>query len=147
MERLTTKNRNGVSILDRIDASGDCWEWDGAHTDGYGKVWSPSDDRLVYVHRIMWEGLVGPIPEGLEIDHLCRNTGCSNPDHLEPVTRRENIRRGIGADVARRRMRAKTHCPQGHPYSEENTYRYGRSRRCRACNRDAQRRYAERRVA
>ena len=68
-------------------------------------------------HRYAYEELVGPIPEGLQLDHLCRNRSCVNPDHLEPVTCRENLRRGETLNAANL---AKTHCPAGHPYAGEN---------------------------
>ena len=82
-------------------------------------------------HRMIYELLVGPIPDGLEIDHLCRNRGCVNPGHMEPVTHRENLMRG---DTVAAANPAKTHCIRGHPYDDENTYRYGSHRYCRACN-------------
>ena len=78
----------------RIDRSGDCWVWTGSRTGaGYGQVWSRRGNRGV--HRIVYEQLVGPIPDGLVIDHLCRNRSCCNPAHLEPVTMAENVRRGL----------------------------------------------------
>ena len=130
------------SLVDMIDASGDCWEWTGSIRNGYGRVWA--DGRRRTIHRVIWEALVGPIPDGLEIDHLCRNTICCNPDHLEPVTRSVNVQRGI-----KRNGRAdRTHCPQGHPYSGENLYipeRGGRG--CRTCRREIQRRYQQRKRA
>jgi hypothetical protein len=102
--------------------------------------------RNVRVHRWAYETLVGPIPDGLVIDHLCRVRNCVNPDHLEPVTHRENIRRGEAGAW----NRVKTHCPQGHEYTPENTRYSGTTRNCRECQRirnleiDA-RRIAERR--
>lgn len=78
----------------RIDRSGDCWVWTGNRTSaGYGQVWARR--RMLLVHRVVYEQLVGPIPEGLVIDHLCRNRSCCNPAHLEPVTTAENVRRGL----------------------------------------------------
>ena len=87
------------------------------------------------VHRFVYERLVGKIPEGLQIDHLCRVRHCANPAHMEAVTQRENILRGMSPAAENAR---KTHCPQGHPYEGENlfTYNQGRFRRCRACDRE-----------
>ena len=84
---------------------------------------------MVMAHRFAYELLVGPIPDDLELDHLCRNTCCVNPEHLEAVTHLENMRR--------RHLREATHCAQGHPYDEENTgWRDGgKHRYCKACNR------------
>ena len=107
-----------------------CWVWQRArHPDGYGLAQWREDGHGVYrgAHRVMYELLVGEIPEGLDLDHLCRNPPCCNPAHLEPVTRKENVARGIGHG-------SETHCPAGHPYTSGNIYpRKGGGRRCRAC--------------
>jgi hypothetical protein len=87
---------------------------------------------------------VGPIPRGLVIDHLCRNTICVNPDHMQVVTVRENTLRG---NTFQARNLRKTHCPQGHPYDQANTYLHRGKRHCRICQRDANRRYYERQAA
>ncbi len=94
--------------------------------DGYGRTGFP-DGRKVLVHRLMYETFVGVIPEGLDIDHLCRNRACCRVDHLQPVTRRENAHRGVRGVLT-------THCPHGHAYDAENTHvtRAGH-RQCRAC--------------
>jgi len=90
-------------------------------------------------HRLSYETEIGPIPEGLELDHLCRVRSCVNPLHLEPVTHQENVRRGEGANF----WRNKTHCPQGHEYTEENTGISNRNnekcRYCRECKREKNR--------
>lgn len=90
-------------------------------------------------HRWLWERLVGPVSGALQLDHLCRNRACVNPDHLEPVTAAENVRRGALGAV----RRAKTHCPQGHEYTPENTARRRGKRYCRECGRAANRAYYE----
>lgn len=93
-------------------------------------------------HRVAYELFVAEIPEGFDLDHLCRNRGCVNPDHLEPVTRRENLLRGETIPARNARI---THCPQGHPYDAENTrIRPCGRRRCAACNREAARRWRAR---
>ena len=125
----------------RVDAGGDCWEWTGnRNTKGYGRVWWDSGQRPA--HRKAYELLIGPIPDGLQIDHLCRNPGCVNPDHLEPVTMQENIRRG-----APKGPRRKQNCKRGHPFSGDNLSIDPGSgdRECRTCRRAGQRRrYRER---
>lgn len=99
------------------------------HTFGYGQF--SLNCRLRLAHRVSYEMFVGPIPEGLTLDHLCRTPACVNPDHLEPVTRGENVLRGTGITARNAR---KTHCPKGHPYDAENTYVDPRNKRyCRAC--------------
>lgn len=118
-----------------------CWVWTGAATKGYGQF--KLGGRQYAAHRLSYEAHVGPIPEGLVIDHLCRNTLCVNHEHMEPVTNAENIRRGLVGE----NQRSKTHCPQGHPYDEENTYRVAGGRKCRICKRETHRRWWARRSA
>ncbi|HEY8766071.1 MAG TPA: HNH endonuclease signature motif containing protein [Dehalococcoidia bacterium] len=75
-----------------------CWPWTGViHPLGYGHVNIPGTRNPQMAHRASYEFFVGPIPDGLELDHLCRNRGCVNPSHLEPVTHLENVRRGAAA--------------------------------------------------
>lgn len=129
----------------RVDPSG-CHVWTG-HTNqaGYGAV--SINGQRYYAHRLAYELLVGPVPEGLHIDHTCHTNdesclggpscphrACVNPDHLEPVTPAENTRRGAPA--------RRTHCPQGHEYTPDNTQRRARKggkRECKTCNRERSR--------
>lgn len=117
----------------RVDKSGDCWLWTTS-TDkgGYGLANQIHWPRSRMAHRVSYELLVGPIPDGLEIDHLCRTPACVNPDHLEPVTHAEN---------QRRRRWMKTHCPNGHDLdSDGNRYvRTSGTYQCRTCAREAAR--------
>ena len=105
-----------------------CWEWVGyIDRHGYGVL----DQRRA--HRVVYERAKGPIPEGLQTDHLCRNRKCVNPDHLELVTSRENTLRG-NSFVARQARQ--THCIRGHEFTMENTLRTSCGKRqCRACSR------------
>lgn len=120
-------------IKNKIAIVGTCWEWQGSRSKlGYGRVnWGGhAVNRLV--HRVIWELLVGPVPAGLELDHICRNPPCCNPWHLEPVTHKVNLRRGKWPQKER------THCPQGHEYTPENTYAppsRPNARYCKACHR------------
>jgi hypothetical protein len=126
----------------KVQKTEGCWEWLACRNAfGYGVLKPPSFDKLMLAHRYTYELLVGPIPDGLQLDHLCRNRGCVNPAHLEPVTNRENCQRGQAGAF----YRNKTHCPQGHPYDETNTYRTSvGGRMCKAC---ITRRSKERRAA
>lgn len=131
-----------VANTDRLSGNSDCWNWLGAcDADGYGK--SSAEGRSVRTHRYVYQALVGPIPDGLTIDHLCRNRRCCNPAHLEPVTRGENNRRGAGfsgvlyAGSARPGWRGNT-CGRGHPLAPDNIKVFpGQDglRRCRTCYR------------
>lgn len=118
-------------IAARVVIDGDCWVWIGAkHNAGYGQYGRPA--RLA--HRMSYEAHVGPIPDGLTLDHLCRNRLCVNPAHLEPVTLPTNVLRGDSPPAKNAR---KTHCPKGHPYDETNTHVTNQGWRiCKACNRE-----------
>jgi hypothetical protein len=124
-----------------VDMETGCWLWLAARSgnNGYG-AFRLSDGRRGYAHRVSYEHFVGPIPDGLQIDHLCRNRACCNPAHLEAVTQAENVLRGRGFAAVNAR---KTRCPSGHLYDETNTCHSGRSRYCRACARDKMRRRRE----
>lgn len=116
-----------------------CWDWVGAVTrGGYGTVWVAGKQKVCRAARFYYEKEVGPIPDGLTIDHLCRNHLCVNPAHLEAVTNRENGLRGYGVGALNAR---KTHCKYGHPLSGDNLYKLWRrdvrayERVCRECRR------------
>lgn len=118
------------------------WPW-SSNGNGYGQVWHAG--RLWPTHRLAYMLTIGIVPDGLELDHLCRNRACFNPAHLEPVTRAINVRRGDAPRIARARQRAKTHCPAGHPLSGDNLLmRPSGWRRCRACHREQKRESARR---
>lgn len=112
-----------------------CWIWTGALSKGYGCfVVQQRPTKCVRAHRYSYESIVGPIPDGLTIDHLCGNKSCVNPSHLEPVTIRVNVLRNNGPTA---KNAAATHCKHGHPFDEVNTYIYKNknARKCRACER------------
>lgn len=126
----------------------DCWNWPGKRKGpGYAMVYVRGVGAKP-VHRVIYERVKGPIPSGLILDHLCRNPRCCNPDHLEPVTQRENVMRGRGITAAFARQ---THCIHGHLLDEANTHVYPPSPkhqyphwRCRECGRRWSREYAAR---
>ncbi len=124
LERIEAK-------IERITETG-CWIWIGSlGHHGYARF--SLDDKTRLVHRVIYELLVGPIPEGMHLDHLCRVRCCVNPAHLEAVTCRENLMRG---ETPARRNAEKTHCVNGHLLDEKNTYRppsRPEKRQCRAC--------------
>ena len=107
-----------------------CWLWMGyVNRGGYGRL-NRAGRGTLNAHRYAYELLTGPIPAGLQVDHLCRVRSCVNPAHLEAVTHQENIRRGDNG----RHNAVKTHCPSGHLYSEANTkVNVKGSRECRVC--------------
>lgn len=116
----------------------DCWEWQGAKTPGDYGVFSVID-KIVYAHRYSYELFEGNITKGLQVDHLCRNRGCCNPDHLEVVTQQENLRRGNHPNGKKHYNGKKIHCPRNHEYTVENTYNHKGKRFCRECVRDRHR--------
>ncbi len=122
-----------AKIANRIQKTKDCWFWIGSLTQqGYGRMWVKSRNSTNYAHRIVYELLVGPIPEGLTIDHLCRNKLCVNPEHMEAVSSRVNALRGYGPPAINARKRR---CHKGHLFNDKNVMlvRGGRKRQCKIC--------------
>lgn len=110
-----------------------CWLWVGALSKGYGSI--SVSGRNQGAHRVSYEMLRARIPDGFDIDHLCRNPSCVNPDHLEPVTRAVNVQRGMVPIVNAARPASPHHCPQGHEYTHVNTkITKAGSRKCRRCS-------------
>lgn len=128
-----------------------CWRWTGGITaQGYGGFYYDGKEQLA--HRDSYERFIGPVPDDLELDHLCKNTWCVNPEHLEPVTTRENC--VVRANSPSGKNLRKTHCVHGHAFTPENTYfrrnpRRGmrQARTCRTCAREAARVTNQRRVS
>ena len=119
-----------------IDSETGCWIWQKSLKSGYGQFSSAPRDLGRRAHRISYVLRVGPIPEGMHLDHLCRNRACCNPEHLEPVTQAENNRRARAKSVERGAESVITHCPKGHEYSESNTrVNTSGSKECRECER------------
>lgn len=113
-------------------ASDGCWLWQGSTTSkGYGLTAAAREapNKPAYVHRLVFTRLVGPIAEGMELDHLCRTRACANPAHLDPVTHRENVLRSPTAPAAINAR--KTHCKRGHPFGQP--YEPGKRRSCGTC--------------
>lgn len=111
------------------DAATGCWQWMAATSGGYGKVSVGGSPR--YAHRVAYELLVGPIPDGLDIDHLCRNRACVNPAHMEPVPRSVNVLRGVSPAALNA---GKLRCCRGHEFTPENTLTQpSGARACRRC--------------
>lgn len=135
---VSSPERRAARFWAKVDKSGDCWEWRGARLPtGYGRTTETSYPSAGgYAHRVAYLLIKGPIPEGLTLDHLCRNPSCVNPAHLEAVSSRENILRGVGMGARNAR---KTHCKHGHPFNADNTIvglntNGQRKRVCRACH-------------
>lgn len=137
------------SILERllekckVEPTG-CWRWTAyKNKRGYGQI--SADGKKCEAYRVSFEMLVGPVPSGLDLDHLCRNRACINPAHLEPVTRRVNVLRGFNACADHARQ---THCIHGHEFTPGNTYTAGGTRRkCRICTNASVKRYLKRKTA
>jgi len=127
----------------KVDKTGSCWTWTaGKFSEGYGAFWVAG--RVVQAHRFAYELLVGPISKGLVTDHLCRNRACVNPSHLETVTQRINILRGVGVAAV---SALKTECVRGHPLDGANLYVPPNGwRQCRECRSAARRRYYARKA-
>lgn len=127
-----------------VEMAGGCRVWVGSGNGiGYGTL--SVDGRTVYAHREAYAVAFGPIPDGMVVDHLCRNRACINPHHMELVTNAENIRRGVSPSAINRR---KTHCKRGHRFDAENTYRDPNGGRyCKECKRMHNRNWRARRSA
>lgn len=144
--------RKVIRVIDRfwrsVEKTSGCWLWKmNLDNDGYGRlgIGSRSDNtnRLVLAHRWAYEYFVGPILSGLTIDHLCRRRNCVNPAHMEAVTLRVNILRGIAPTAVNAR---KTRCIRGHPFDARNTRMKGGVRQCRICVNASRRRSSARKA-
>jgi hypothetical protein len=121
---------------DQVEKTSTCWLWKGYKmASGYGRF--GFNYKTLYAHRFSYELIKGDIPKGMVIDHLCKNRGCVNPDHMEVVTQRENLLRGDGFPALEAKQ---THCIKGHLFSKENTYMERNKRHCKRCRADAQQR-------
>ena len=128
MKKRPVRGRFNVKYV--VNPKTGCWEWT-AYRNRYGYGQFCIDGRMMKAHRVAYELYRGNIPEGLQIDHLCRVRHCVNPDHLEPVTAQENHRRGESGV----KNKQKTHCPHGHPYAGDNLQiRSCGGRTCRKCS-------------
>ena len=128
-----SKPREPFSSRYEVDPNG-CWLWRRSiGAGGYGVTYDPAKKKAVKAHRYSYEMVRGPIPAGMTIDHLCRVRACVNPDHLEAVTAKVNILRGVGPSARQARQ---THCKNGHPLTPENIYPTLPGRHCRQCRKD-----------
>lgn len=135
--------RYALNVLDRLRSglqpSNGCWEWSRTRTSGgYGQI--SVKHAMVQTHQVAYHLFIGPVPAGLQLDHLCRNRACANPWHLDPVTSAVNSRRGLGA-LNLPDYGSRTHCVNGHAFDQVNTYIHPVTgyRTCRNCRADRER--------
>lgn len=131
-------------FLAKVNKTDSCWlRTARIERNGYGRFWL--DGRQRGAHRVSYELHVGPIPAGLVIDHLCRVHACVNPQHLEPVTAAENVRRGVASQATTAKWKSVTHCKRGHEYDTDNTRVDSKGGRvCLSCKRLVAKRHYER---
>lgn len=125
-----------MRMLDKVLIGDDCWEWTASHDlDGYGVAWY--NNKQQGAHRVLWQMFMGPVKDGMQLDHLCRNTGCVKFTHLEEVTLQENNLRSNSISGMNSR---KTHCLNDHEFTSSNTYIHPKrgTRHCRACQKARQ---------
>lgn len=140
MGRKQAKSLTEAAYRDVLMGGPGCWEAQNAHA-GHGYHKTNFNGRIYYLHRLSWELLNGPIPNGLVIDHLCRNRACVRPSHMEVVTQEVNKARGVSPPA---RNAKKTHCLNGHPLSGDNLMSWGKARGhryCRTCRAKYMREY------
>lgn len=119
-----------IRFMSKVKQNGSCWEWlPKKNSRGYGQF--SLTGKTDVAHRVSYRHFKGDIPLNYQLDHLCRNRKCVNPEHLELVTKRENLLRGVGASAINSK---KTHCPKGHEYTKENTLKSNNRRICKECN-------------
>ena len=124
----------------KVKKSDHCWIWiAGRGSGGYGRFYT--NGQTVPAHRWAYESLRGTVPNGLILDHLCRNRQCVNPEHMEPVTNKQNVLRGAGITA---QEAERTHCPAGHVYDLLNTHFYQGRRYCKRCRNEWNRQYSQR---
>ena len=132
VDRLVSRTRESPCFAKGL--SGMCWTTSGTNNSGYSLIWDGS--RRHTAHKYMYVAMIGSVPDGLELDHLCQNPACWNPYHLDPVPHQVNVSRGRLGYANRTRVQP-THCPKNHEFTEANTARGKNGKRyCRACRRE-----------
>jgi hypothetical protein len=122
---------------DKVEKTSSCWVWKNAKDkDGYGIFWDQT--KIIKAHRFSYQLFKDKIPQGLQINHLCKNTSCVNPNHLEVVSCRENLMKG---DTIAKQNAEKTHCKRGHEFNNKNTRFFKNERYCLPCHQELQRQY------